>query len=355
MIASVYPYKRPPQSGLTLVELLVAMTIGGLLMLALFNLFQGTRLTYRMTEQTVQLQDNGRLAQDYLSRHIRHAGFKERCPNEHFTNLLATDDEHYHAIIYDLTQPLSGWDGLAAGEDPVFADVTLPAYQPETDVLLIRHAALSSGLILGDLSTDRTELTVTGASSQHALYLLVDDWSCHLFQNEASDSAGIVSIQQGDTSIPGNDDAAQLPGLSATAELLKVYSSFYFIAPSQQHNIPSLWVCDYGYRGYCAEPWELIEGVFDMQIQYGLDSNGDGQLESYQSASAVTNWRQVRAVRIALLLGAVTTGNTNPIQADDAGMALPFITNAGDSFVAQSGDKRLYRTMYTTIALRNLP
>ena len=47
---------------------------------------------------------------------------------------------------------------------------------------------------------------------------------------------------------------------------------------------------------------ELVEGVEDMRINYGLDTNGDKAVDSTVATSAVTNWDQVQTVQVSLLM-----------------------------------------------------
>lgn len=97
---------------------------------------------------------------------------------------------------------------------------------------------------------------------------------------------------------------------------------------------------------------ELLEGVYNMQVRYGLDTNSDNQLDGYVDADYVdpavgTNWwTMVVAVKIDLLLG---SSENNLV---DAPMSLPFELNDGTSpFTAT--DRRIYQMFSTTIALRN--
>lgn len=63
------------QRGLTLVELLVAMTLGLLILLAISSIYIGSRQTFRMQEENARLQESGRYALEVLGRSIRQAGF----------------------------------------------------------------------------------------------------------------------------------------------------------------------------------------------------------------------------------------------------------------------------------------
>ncbi|PCI20615.1 MAG: hypothetical protein COB62_04440 [Piscirickettsiaceae bacterium] len=64
------------QSGLTLVELMVAMVIGLLLMAGVLQVFTANQQTYRVTENLSRVQENGRFAVDIINRFVRKAGFK---------------------------------------------------------------------------------------------------------------------------------------------------------------------------------------------------------------------------------------------------------------------------------------
>lgn len=64
-----------PHSGLTLVELMIAMTLGLLILLAIGSIYIGSRQTYRMQEDSARLQETGRYALETIGRSIRQAGF----------------------------------------------------------------------------------------------------------------------------------------------------------------------------------------------------------------------------------------------------------------------------------------
>jgi prepilin-type N-terminal cleavage/methylation domain-containing protein len=69
----IYRLKR--SKGLTLIELLVAMAISGILVAALYRTFIGQHRTYTVQEQVVDMQQNVRVAINRMMREIRMAGF----------------------------------------------------------------------------------------------------------------------------------------------------------------------------------------------------------------------------------------------------------------------------------------
>lgn len=63
------------QRGLTLVEILVALTISAFLIAGVIQLFVGSKQTYRGHDALSRIQENGRFAIDTMARDIRMAGY----------------------------------------------------------------------------------------------------------------------------------------------------------------------------------------------------------------------------------------------------------------------------------------
>ena len=63
------------QHGLSLVELMIAMTIGLFLLAAIGSVFLSSKQTYRTGDNLSRMQENGRFAVDWLGKEIRVAGY----------------------------------------------------------------------------------------------------------------------------------------------------------------------------------------------------------------------------------------------------------------------------------------
>jgi type IV pilus assembly protein PilW len=63
------------QSGLSLVEMMVAMVLGLLILLAVSSIYIGSRQTFRLQDDNARLQETGRYALEVMGRSIRQAGF----------------------------------------------------------------------------------------------------------------------------------------------------------------------------------------------------------------------------------------------------------------------------------------
>lgn len=246
------------QKGFTLVELMVAMTVGLFLTAGIISLFIGSKQIYRATEALSRLQENGRFAFEYLSRDVRQVGFRQ---------VVGA------STASPLPNFIRGWDGSSTAPTPTAPSATLTGYTPNTDILRVRAEYDSNSATIG------------------------------------APTSGIHYI-------------------------------FYYIA--NDSGEPALWQQIAGNAATI-----IVEGVSDMQIRYGLDSNDDDSVNNYTTAAGVTNWNQVVAVRIDLLL---RSRENNLVENP---MSLPFEQNSGSFFTASAGDRRIYQMFSTTIALRN--
>jgi type IV pilus assembly protein PilW len=62
------------QTGLSLIELMVALTLGLMITVTLGYLLMGSRSTYRTQDASARVQDTGRFALEYIGRQLRYAG-----------------------------------------------------------------------------------------------------------------------------------------------------------------------------------------------------------------------------------------------------------------------------------------
>ncbi|ODU13882.1 MAG: hypothetical protein ABS91_00655 [Thiobacillus sp. SCN 64-35] len=63
------------QRGLSLVELMIAMTLGLIILFAVAAVYTGSRQSFRMQEENARLQETGRFALEMIGRSVRQAGF----------------------------------------------------------------------------------------------------------------------------------------------------------------------------------------------------------------------------------------------------------------------------------------
>lgn len=65
------------QTGLTLVEILIALLLGIFLIGGVLQIFSNTKQTSKMQENLSRIQENARFAMDRIARDVRQAGYRE--------------------------------------------------------------------------------------------------------------------------------------------------------------------------------------------------------------------------------------------------------------------------------------
>lgn len=114
-------------------------------------------------------------------------------------------------------------------------------------------------------------------------------------------------------------------------------------------NPPSLICRGLGLNGQpvAGHSQPIVAGVDDFQVLYGLDTDADGQANSYENASNIEDmqWYDIVSLRFAVLVSSdqpvKTTADTEPFAVLDAPLRGPF------------DDGRLRQVVESTIELRN--
>ncbi|MEE8428745.1 MAG: PilW family protein [Gammaproteobacteria bacterium] len=309
------------QRGLTLVELMVALTISVVLLGGVLKVFANSKQTYRVQEALSRLQENGRFAIEFLARDIRSADFWGCVTSStSLTNNLDPDNPRY--IDYVTGGGVVGTDGA-------------------TDTITLRGAT-GSGLVVlppyGPQASANLFVTAGNDLQQGDIVLVSDCVTGDVFQisNANPGTSGTVVHNTGTSTLPSNYNPGTCGGGANAHCLSQVYAgdaemylsreTIYFIANGAS-GAPAL----FRNRDQSGAV-ELVEGVENMQILYGEDTNGDGAADAYNTATAVgANMANVVSVRMALTLRSLE-----------------------DNVVLQGGaDNRLRRNFTTTIAIRN--
>ena len=105
-------------------------------------------------------------------------------------------------------------------------------------------------------------------------------------------------------------------------------------------------------QGFCVE--EIAEGVEDLQLLYGVDTNTDLSADKFVAASSVTaaEWANVVSVRVNLMLRSVATNVSPEANTTYPVSQIPLLNGAPPAIAAATS--RAFRRVYTeTITLRN--
>ena len=113
------------QSGLSLIELMVAITIGLLLLSGVFTIFMSNKQSYRVQENMGRVQENGRFAVDLMARTLRMTAWQGDTVDEWANGALSVSNGGVQALSGTNNESSAG---ILAGSDTITA-----TYQGNTD------------------------------------------------------------------------------------------------------------------------------------------------------------------------------------------------------------------------------
>jgi type IV pilus assembly protein PilW len=336
--------KKSSQRGTTLVELMIAMTLALMLSGAAALIAVNSKSVFRANLAVARLQDNARFAVDSLTRDLRMAGFNGCAGggSAPVNKLTAA------GFQYDYTNGLLGFHAVGASWSPAL-DASITGLTPPplagTDVMTVRTATGGSHALTATMAGSTAALTIDANSglSTGDIVMAANCSSSVAFEITANPGTGSIAHAAGGAA-PGNSSADLGVSFSTDASVYRLVTRTYYIAPSVlQPGTDSLWV--YSVPNYTGSPnpQEIVEGVQNIALLYGEDTDGDGVPNRYVTANAVGTWANVVAVRAQLLMQTVQNNMATSAQA---------YTFSGTTVTAP-GDLRLRAVMNSTISVRN--
>ena len=323
------------QRGLSLIELMIAITIGLVLLAGILQIAVKSKSNYRVHEALSRTQETGRFALDIMARDIRMADFWGCAQNvTKITNNLNPLGTGYSSAL-SFSGGLSGTDGTSGQPDTITLagasgsgiHVKTP-YMPNTSAMI--HTISGTGLEQGDI------------------VLLSDCIQGDIFQitNSNPSSSGSVVHNTGSAVNPGNYNPGACGGGGNSHCLSKTYEGdaqiYAMQALTYSINHPALEEPKLVRSKNGQTAVELVAGVENMQFTYGEDTDGDGVVNIYRDATNVSNWDEVLAVKIALLVRS---------REQVLPEAQTYSFNGVDNITAT--DLRIRREFTLTITLRN--
>ena len=266
--------------GLGLVEILIAMAIGVFLSATAAAIFVNGRDTYSTQENLGSLQENGRYAIDLIAGDIRRAGYwngvytlANVAGSENKVEpdgTCAANNTNWGRMIergvYGLNDTGAGYDCIGGSE------------YLRGDVLVVRYASAAQ----------------TAAFSANTLYLRSSPSLGRVFSgaNEAAAANEVIGV-----------------GAAAT-RTSPLIAHAYFVGNTANScdgaAIPGLYWKTLSAAGL-PDSEELVVGVEHLQVEYAVDTGGDGTIDQYLDANTIEtdatyDWDQVLAAHIWVLV-----------------------------------------------------
>jgi len=288
------------QRGFSLVELMVGLFIGGIVLFAMTVLFANNSRARAQIDQSTQQIENGRYALDVLRDELHLAGYYGSVvPQQGFTaasaqtsdpcaTALGTAATNVQFNLSPLQWPVSTY-GIA-GPDATPACVTSPGRKANTDILVLRRT--------------KTIPTASGSLTANKIYVQASGCNDELKQHK--DFARDVGSNAGSFNLHKKGSTC-----TTAADIYEFETRIYYIS---DETIPTLRVLTISGGTSTNEP--LVEGIEDMRIEFGRDTNNDGAADEYRKCSAggatpdpcsSTEWANMVSARVYLLARNLST------------------------------------------------
>ena len=336
--------------GFTLVELMVAVTLGLFLLIGLVSLLVSTVNSRSELDKTTRQIDNGRYALQVLSENIQLAGY---------VGATAT-------TAFDTVQPVACPSALAdlgyeAQTSPGTSKVPYPVFRLGSTPSCIGDVLSGTAMLL--LTRVHTSAVPVASAVATERYLQVSTCSSDLVPFAVAAGSGASAFN------------LMLKGCESSklAPLRKIVQQIYFVSSCNNcgtggDSTPTLKVAEYKNGTMSVTP--LVEGVENLQFDYGIDMDGNGSPDCYTSnpsappaaeidvavcpqttptayawTNADTNWNNVMAVRVHVLARNLDgSAGWTDTRNYDLGLAVP---------AAGPFNDRIKRHVYSTVARLN--
>lgn len=266
-----------PSRGFSLIELMVSMALGLVVVAGVVAVVVSTQESYRDLTRASQRVENGRFALQILGAEFQHAGFfgdyydlpaPAALPDPCATGVAE--------LAAAMALPIQGYDAPAAS--PL---ACLPAanFLPGTDIVVIRRA----------------QTAATAPVPATGVYLQTRPGA---FVLDTGADPAVFGLTEKDGVTP--------------AAIRRFLVAVYFISPctltigvttcgAGAERVPTLTRLELTEAGRL-EAVPVAAGIENLQIDYGIDSDGNGTADNYVTAPAdAAAWADVMEVQINLL------------------------------------------------------
>jgi len=309
--------RRAIHRGFSLIELMIAITLGLLIMTGLISIFVKNSQARSEIERSNRQLESGRYAMTVLTDDLRMAGF------------LAAFNP-YSSIIFPNAPPLGpdallGLPAMTAMPDPCATTdldksfffhvqgydnaATIPSCVSDaragSDILVIRRV---STCVAGPTLEAGCDAVIAGAP-----YL--QSSNCYQATELAKNSGGAAAAKDYQDHFRLSTDLTAMTRHAidcvAVADYRRYLTRIYFVANNNigTDGIPTLKRAELGGAGFTIVP--LVEGIETIQLEYGIDTDGNGTVDAYTAdpnsynacvgAGCVGNWLRTYAVKVNLL------------------------------------------------------
>ncbi len=352
--------------GFSLVELMVALTIGLIILGAVSTLFVNSKQTYTTQDSLSRLQENARFAMHFLIKDLRLAGYygcvSDIAPDSVYSTLNGSDFAYNIQIPLEGVNTIGGTSASPTGTWYPSANTTMPANAiPGTDTVAIRLADSSSPVYLNvEMPNTSAVLKVSATTgiSQNDVIMISDCSSADILQVTDINSTDPHLVHNTGVGVPGNSTKILSKAYSPSTgpggtRIMKFKTNTYFIRTGASGN-PALFR-----RENNAAAVELVDGIEQLQIMYGVDTDNDKVPNRYLKAgdaglTSDVEWASVVSVRIGILARTLDDAATGKSKEFDKDTGKYDVDSDGTYEIDNPGDHYKRRIFQSVVQLRNM-
>ena len=318
---------RYANRGFSLVELMLALTLGLVVIAGMTQLFRGTGGGHASMESAAGSGESARYALAFLGHSARHAGFLG-CDSRSGRVVNTLNGDLGSLFELNVTRAVEAFDDDGGGSAAAYAGVAgidPGRIVPGTDIVTFRRVESPVSRVLTPVDEHPVVVEEEAADLEAGDFLLIGDCeqsSLFRLTGVVRGGGSAVLLREPGTGSHENSMVTTLShsgkaygpgGVAGGATVGRVMTETYFIAPGRgagRRGEParSLWR-----RAGMAASAELVEGVHDLQVSFGVDArpaDGVASVGRYVGFDAIPAGGAVLAVQVR-----VATGDASALRA----------------------------------------
>jgi len=326
-----------------MVEILIALVISLFLLSGIVQVYLANKTTYRFTEALGRVQENGRFSLEFMVKDLRMAGFFgcamfDPQDSENIVNNLDPNGAGYDTALHDFVLA-----GVIEGTDADGLN--------GSDSVTLRGAKAGQLHVVAPFNVNKSaniHVTANDVVAPDDIVMVSNCLGADIFQvsnaTKSANASHMTVVHNTGNGTPGNYNPDNCQGgnahclsqsYGADAALFRLQSVTYSIALGASGE-PALWRSENGVN------LEIIEGVEELQLLYGLDTDDDDFPNQFVTIDNVADNSDIVAVRIMLMVRSIEDRVVEDNQT---------YTFNGNTITAV--DRKLRLEFSTTVALRN--
>lgn len=377
------PIQRPPSSGFTLVELMIALVLGSLVILAVTQIYLSSAQTNRLQNEHAIMNTKSMFILEYFEKSIREAGFASCSPDFLIGNWVNGGSLTNQLLAgsgirgYEHAGTTQGNTFVLPGSRSFITTPPTPVPGDSlagSDVLIIQNRNTQqvtiagppnsggSGNSGGSSAVCAAGVIQAGNNIQIVERIQVPQNTLVFFEKACRGGDFFAKTNQaGQGQSQGNNPTTFTKGGNlnlnsnpagfctdyAAGDLvnLSVIEQRAFYVATGSNNEPALFVSTFDAAGAAISAEEVLTGVESMQLTYGIANGGSSRsATTYVNASQIADWSQVVSIRVSLLL----RSNDNVLP-----QASSRSWQVNDTTVKSPNDRRARMVVTATTAIRS--